>query len=430
MGKGAIGIVPGMIFEAALMFVVGFALGAPQPRPANQQTAAKTAVSQPSGDAQPSATETVSHPSAERPPAANSAANPQSAAETDATREELANFDRFLDSHPVLERELGSNPSLVNDPTYVQREPDLRIFLAHHPEVKAHLARDPQYLARRMDFAEANAASHGAPGASLDQAEAGDMREFLRSHDDIRQLLAQNPALIDDSTFLSSHEALKTFLEQHPRAQSVFAQNPRYFISPAEKSVAAAAPPKSRPAAKPAAVKSDGQPVFEFGVTPENIGRMDQFLEDHPDITKDLTKHPLLVTNHSYLDHHRELRRFFDEHVRVRAAFAEDPRYFVPRGGFGARPPALQIATEGTLGDADLSATARFLSKHKDIAGDLRKNPIIVQDLHYVRNHDDLRKFFDQHPHIQTELDEHPRYFMHREEPVLQKTIAEQKKHK
>ena len=53
------------------------------------------------------------------------ASNLQSGSQTDASREELANFDRFLDSHPILERQLGSNPSLVNDPNYVQREPDL-----------------------------------------------------------------------------------------------------------------------------------------------------------------------------------------------------------------------------------------------------------------------------------------------------------------
>ncbi len=432
MRRRGFGIRSSVVFEAALILVVGVVFGAAQTAAARQQATAKPATSSPSGNLQTSASPVPGSPSTTRSSGSNSAVKPQSVAEDDATREDLANFDRFLDTHPVLERELGSNPSLVNDPTYVQREPDLRIFLSHHPAVKAHLERDPQYLARRMDFADANAGPAGSSSdPSLDQAEASDMREFLRSHDNIRQLLAENPALIDDSTFLSSHEVLKAFLTEHPRAQSVFAQNPRYFISPAEGPVAAAPPPKRQPAAAvPSATKQGGEPVFTFGITPENIGRMDQFLEDHPQIQKDLKKHPTLVTNHSYLEHHRELRRFFDEHVRVRNAFAEDPRYFVPRNGFGARPPMLEITSQATLTGADLDTTASFLRKHKDTAAELQKNPIIVQDLHYLQNHDDLRKFFDQHPRIQTEFDEHPRYFMHREEPVLQKAIAAEKGHK
>ena len=413
-----------VVLLIAVIFLPGLAVGAPQSVAGNQQAASKPPANSP---LQAFANPGTNHPSGANSTAADAATTSQRAPETDATREDLANFDRFLDTHPVLERELGSNPSLVNDPSYVQREPDLQIFLSHHPAVKAHLERNPQYLAQRADFAEENAAARGVrPDPSFDQAEAGDMREFLTSHDDIKQLLAQNPALIDDSTFLGSHVALKTFLSEHPRARSVFGENPRYFISPVAKS---AESPKATPAAmKSTPVKLDGEPTFDFGLTPENIGRINQFLEDHPNVAKDLMKHPLLVTNHSYLDHHRELRRFFDEHMRVRAAFAEDPRYFVPRNGFGARSPTLEIATEGTLSDADLSTIATFLSKHKDIAGELQRNPIIVQDLHYLHKHDDLREFFDEHPRIQTEMDEHPRYFMRREEPVLQKALEAKKK--
>src|SRR6185437_14875140 len=99
-----------------------------------------------------------------------------------------------------------------------------------------------------------------------------------------------------------------------------------------------------------------------------------------------------------------------------------------PENGFGARAPTLEITSQAALGDADLSTTAHFLSKHKDIAAELQRNPVIVQDLHYLHGHDDLRQFFDEHPRIQTEMDEHPRYFMHREEPVLQKVIEAKKK--
>jgi len=366
--------------------------------------------------------------------AATPPSSPQAVSANDATREELANFDRFLDDHPILERELGSNPSLVNDPNFVRSEPDLKIFLSHHPAVQAQLQKDPQYLATRMNLAEANAANHAAPpNPSLDQSEAAQMREFLSAHGTIDQLLKQNPALINDSTFLGAHPELKIFLDQHPRARDLFVQNPRYFITPAADSHTPppepAKPPKPK-AAPPATADSPDQPTFNFGVTPEDVARMDQFLEDHSKIAKDLSRDPLLVANHHYLDHHGELRDFFDEHVRVREAFAEDPRYFVPGNGFGAAPPRLELTTNQKLSTRDLATTDTFLRKHKHIAKTLRANPMVVQDLNYLHHHGDLRKFFDQNPHIQTEMDEHPRYFMSREEKFHQGESFAVRKHK
>jgi hypothetical protein len=355
--------------------------------------------------------------------AGNAPSQPQAMRRTDASREELANLDRFLDSHPVLERELGSNPSLVNDPEYVQKEPDLQIFLGHHPEVKAQLQRDPQYLARRANFAELNASdrTNPNPSPSLNQAEAGQMNGFLDAHSDIRELLGQNPALIDDSTFLDSHPDLETFVRQHPRARDEFVQNPRYFIVagrprnvPGESAAASRAEPALRKAAPP------DVPKFEFGVSQEDIARMDQFLEDNPKIARDLRKDPLLVTSHKYLDHHRDLRRFFDEHLRVREAFAENPRYFVPGNGLGAAPPPLQVSEDQHLGNRDLADMTRFLRKHKDIAKRIESNPLVVRDLDFLHHHGDLREFFDEHPHIQIEFDEHPHYFLQREDAFRQ----------
>lgn len=426
MGKVGIGILSSVVLQAALVFPA-LALGVPQAPAGNQQPAAKP----PDSAAK---LQTIANNATTNLPATNASdakaeANAPPEPESDATREDLANFDRFLDSHPILERELGSNPSLVNDPTYVQREPDLRIFLSHHPAVKATLEKNPQYLARRMDFAEANSGAHGSqPAQSLDLAEAGDLREFLSAHTDVKQLLAQNPALIDDSTFLSSHAAFKTFLGEHPRAGAVFAENPRYFISPAKKR--AAAPPAAKPAAVAPVPVDPNQPQFEFGVTAENVGRMDQFLEDHPQIAKDLSKNPLLVTNHSYLDHHHELRRFFDKNVRIRDAFAEDPHYFVAGDTFDARPPSMEITSEAALRDSDLADAAGFLAKHQEIAGALRKRPVLAEDQRFLNKHDELRKFFDQNPHIQAEFDEHPAYFMRREQPFLEKALVKGKKKK
>src|SRR5262249_54057082 len=39
--------------------------------------------------------------------------------ERDITRQELLNFDRFLDSHPAIDQDLKKNPALANDAAYL-----------------------------------------------------------------------------------------------------------------------------------------------------------------------------------------------------------------------------------------------------------------------------------------------------------------------
>jgi hypothetical protein len=376
----------------------------------------------------------AAHASAQQQVTEQPTAQAPKASQTDASREDLANLDRFLDSHPILERELGSNPSLINDAEYVQKEPDLQIFLEHHPDVKTQLQRDPQYLARRVNFAELTGSNH--PGvnarATLDQEEADQLNGFFNTHEDLRQLLKQNPALINDSTFLASHPDLQTFVRQHPRAREEFVENPRYFIAPSTgpRSAPAEGTAPSRPKSVSVKAATPEVPTFDFSVTPEDIARMDQFLEDNPKIAKDLGKDPLLVTNHKYLDHHHDLRRFFDEHVRVREAFAESPRYFVPSNGLGAPRPPLESNDDRRLANRDLAEMANFLHKHRDIAKRAESNPLVLQDLDYLRHHGDLREFLDEHPHIQIEIEEHPHYFMQREEEFRKNENLEVENHK
>ena len=57
---------------------------------------------------------------------------------------ELKNFDTWLDKHPQIGQELRSNPSLVNDPNYVNSHTELKGFLDHHQSVREELRENPR----------------------------------------------------------------------------------------------------------------------------------------------------------------------------------------------------------------------------------------------------------------------------------------------
>jgi len=67
----------------------------------------------------------------------------------DITRQELANFDRFLDSHPQIRADLTRNPNLINDARYVREHEELREFLATHDGVREELRETPTAFMRR-----------------------------------------------------------------------------------------------------------------------------------------------------------------------------------------------------------------------------------------------------------------------------------------
>ena len=62
--------------------------------------------------------------------------NTQSAHDSDITRQELALFDQFLDSHREIAEQVRQNPSLVNDAQFVKNHPPLQTFMQQHPSVR------------------------------------------------------------------------------------------------------------------------------------------------------------------------------------------------------------------------------------------------------------------------------------------------------
>ncbi len=62
------------------------------------------------------------------------------------TRAQLAEFDRFLDLHPRLERLLVLHPRLLRQPEFLNNYPELREYLKRHPGVNRDSESKPDRL--------------------------------------------------------------------------------------------------------------------------------------------------------------------------------------------------------------------------------------------------------------------------------------------
>jgi hypothetical protein len=56
-----------------------------------------------------------------------------------------------------------------------------------------------------------------------------------------------------------------------------------------------------------------------------------------------------------------------------------------------------------------------YLDAHPDVARDLRKDPRLIDDPRFVRNHPELHGYLQKHPEMTEDFRAHPDRFMHRE---------------
>ena len=59
---------------------------------------------------------------------------------------DLQTFHQFLQTHRDIREQLPRNPSLVNDPKYLDAHPELKEFLQDHPQTAQELRRNPSAL--------------------------------------------------------------------------------------------------------------------------------------------------------------------------------------------------------------------------------------------------------------------------------------------
>src|SRR5207245_2439839 len=155
---------------------------------------------------------------------------PQQSPNPDITRQELANFDQFLDTHPEIAKQLQANPSLINNPEWVENHPDLRAFLASHPGVREEIQETPRFFMERERRFENSENRPGNPNPDITSQELATFDRFLDTQKEIAKDLKQNPALVNDPEFVKKHKDLRSFLKNHPEVREEVRENPSRFM--------------------------------------------------------------------------------------------------------------------------------------------------------------------------------------------------------
>ena len=388
----------------------------------------------------------------------------------DMSRRQLADFDRFLDSHPQLAEQIRKDPTLVNNEEFVENHGDLQQYLQQHPEVREQLRQNPNAVMRqeqrydrredrmqdrdrdmnrdqdrmqdrdrdmnrdqdrtqdrdrdmsrdqdRMQDRDRDRSMNRDQDRNRDitRGELSNLDNFMDSHPEIAEQLKKNPALVNDKKFVEGHPALKGFLAADPGVREEMRENPNGFMAREQ----------------------------QFDLTDANsreLANMDRFMDSHPEIAEQLRKNPALVNDKKFVENHKALKTFLASHPYAAQEYKENPGAFMQQEqnfehqqqnyatrrdqdfgtrrdqDYGMRAGDQGMRSQGVTGDRDRMGTSvssfnEFLEHHGNIASDLSKNPSLATNEEYVETHPALRQYLQANPKVRQELSANPQSFV------------------
>ncbi|HTA23734.1 MAG TPA: hypothetical protein VK763_09390 [Terriglobales bacterium] len=128
---------------------------------------------------------------------------------------------------------------------------------------------------------------------------------------------------------------------------------------------------------------------------------MDHYLNNHPDVAKQLHEDPSLINNPQWLASHPKVQSYMNSHPAMKADAATHPGEFVNH----------TERQDLTRDHKALNGVDALAHDHPQIANELKNNPKLIDDPKYLAQHPGLDSYLAQHPEIRQEAQAHPNAF-------------------
>ena len=185
----------------------------------------------------------------------------------DITRRQVAEMDRFLDSHPEIAEQLRRDPSLINNQEFVENHRSLQQYLQEHPGVREEITENPNAFMRREDRYDRREGDRDRGMMAQDRdnrnrigdpdGQLTSFGHFLGGQSAMAQQLSKDPSLVNNREYMANHPELAEYLKAHPGVSDQLKRNPQAVMGStwvqqatgtSDKYPAAAAPkPKTNP---------------------------------------------------------------------------------------------------------------------------------------------------------------------------------------
>jgi len=349
--------------------------------------------------------------------------------ENDTTRRDLAQFDQFMDGHREIAEQLRKDPSLVNNKEFVGQHPALQAYLQEHPGIREEIKENPSTFMRQENRFDRHEDARDNDTTRRDLAQFG---QFMDGHLEIAEQLRKDPSLINNREFVQNHPALQSYLQEHPGIREEIRENPNAFMRQenrfdrheearetdatrrddenARRDNDATSRDNDNSRRDNDAMHHDNDtPRRDNDTTRKELARFDQFADSHREIAEQLRKDPSLVNNREFVQNHPALQAYLQEHPGIREEIKENPNAFMHQEN---RFDRHEDAGYSGATREHLASFGEFLGGHSSVAQQVSKDPSLVNNNVYVKNHPELQEYLNTHPEVRADMKQDPQSFI------------------
>jgi hypothetical protein len=142
------------------------------------------------------------------------------------------------------------------------------------------------------------------------------------------------------------------------------------------------------------------------------LASFDQFLDSHREMAEQIRRDPSLVDNPQFVKDHPALQTYLQDHPGVREELRENPNAFMRQEErFDRREDSRDMDSRRR----ELASFDQFLDSHREMAEQIRRDPSLVDNPQFVKDHPALQTYLQDHPGVREELRDNPDAFMRQE---------------
>jgi hypothetical protein len=339
--------------------------------------------------------------------------------DNDSSRMDREQFDRFMDGHREIAEQLRNDPSLVNNKEFVQKHPALQTYLQEHPGIRGELKDNPSAFLRQDDRFDRQGNGRDNDTTRRDLAQ---FNQFLESHRETAEQLRKDPSLVNNREFVVNHPALQTYMQEHPGVREELKENPNAFMRQDERFDRqedsrgsdsgrrdVARGDSDTPRRDNDAAHANDDARRDDDATRKESAQFDRFADSHREIAEQLRRNPSLVNNKEFVDQHPALLAYMQDHPEMRDQINQNPNAFLRQDNRFDRP---DDARNGYISRDHAASFGAFLGSHSSVAQDVSKDPTLVKNDDYLRNHRELHEYLIANPGVQAEMAQNPEGFI------------------
>src|SRR6266852_762126 len=304
-------------------------------------------------------------------------------------RAQLAQFDRFLDSHRETAEQLRRDPSLVKNQQFLQTHPALQTYLQQHPDIQQRLDQNPNAFMRQENRFDNNERDADARNRDFDRDDArrNNGRDDARARDNDRRDSGARDRDADNRTDARNDNGDRDVRDRNDNDMRDRNDRDRDNGYRADND-----------ASQDARNRDHGQ-----------VASFDQFLDKHQEIAEQLRRDPSLAKNQQFVNNHPALQAYLQDHQGVREQLYQNPNAFMQQEKtYESRENGMD---RGGMNREQYSF-GQFLVSHSDISGQLSKDPSLLKNREYMSSHPELQAYMKTHPDAQSQMAKDPGSFL------------------